>query len=140
MHRIAASNGEVLSTLALDPHLKPMSAPLITRDAVMVLLADEGADYRALIAIEPSLGRIRWRRAAPDRWSTTRIFATEKAVILGTPAGEVTAYCAADGSPAWSHELDGYIRTIGGSDEALYVGTREGTLYAVRPPHSCHAK
>lgn len=138
MHRLAASSGEELSFLKLDPALKPSTAPLLTRDAVLVLLADQEANYRVLVSLDPALGRVNWRRAAPDRWSTTRVFATQKTIFLGTPSGEVTAYCATDGSPAWSHKLSATpIRSIGGTDETLYVGTPQGTLYAIRPPRAC---
>jgi hypothetical protein len=48
------------------------------------------------------------------------------------------AYCLADGAPAWSQKLASVaIRSIGGSDEMLFVGTPAGTLYAIRPPRSC---
>jgi outer membrane protein assembly factor BamB len=138
MHRFAPSDGETLASLELDPTLQPGTAPLITPNSVLVLLADSHAEYRALVSLDPALGRVNWRRAAPDRWTTTRIFATQKTVLLGTPSGEVTAYCAADGSPAWSHKFpDAPIRSIGGSDDMLYVGTLPGTLYAVRPPAAC---
>jgi len=140
MHRTSASNGEVLSSLRLDSTLKPGTAPVITRDGVIVLLSDQGADYRALVSLDPSLARVRWRRAAPDRWSTTRIFVLDQTIVLGTASGEVIGYCAADGSPAWSQKLGGTIRAIGGSDQTLYVGTAQGTLYALRPPRLCGAK
>jgi outer membrane protein assembly factor BamB len=84
------------------------------------------------------LGRVNWRRDAPDRWTTTRVFVTQRTVFLGTPAGEVTAFCAADGSPAWTHKLpQAPIRSIGGTDDTLFVGTPSGALYAIRPPRSC---
>jgi outer membrane protein assembly factor BamB len=135
MHRLAATSGEMLSSLKLDAALKPSSVPMITRDAVLVLLVDGGANYRALVSLDMKLGRINWRRAAPDRWTTTRVFATDTTIVLGTSSGEVTSYCLADGSHAWSHKLSGApIRSIGGTDETLYVGTPEGTLYAIRPP------
>ncbi|PYR89132.1 MAG: hypothetical protein DMF84_25880 [Acidobacteria bacterium] len=138
MHRFAPKDGEILASLELDSKLKPGSVPLITPSGVLVLLADSHAEYRALVSLDPALGRVNWRRAAPDRWTTTRVFATEKTVLLGTPSGEVTAYCAADGSPAWSHKFpDAPIRSIGGSDDMLYVGTLPGALYAVRPPAAC---
>lgn len=138
LHRIATGSGEVLSVLQLDPLLEPGAAPVVTQDAVLVLLVDEGADYRALVSVDPALARIRWRRPAPNRWSTSRIFLTENTIVLGTPSGELIAYCAADGALAWSHTLSAApIRSIGGSDEMLYVGTPEGTLYALRPPPSC---
>jgi outer membrane protein assembly factor BamB len=138
MHRMATSNGAHLSSLKLDETLKPGTAPLLRSDAVLVLLSDRGVDYRALVSVDPMLRRINWRRQALDRWTTTRVFATQKTVVLGTPSGEVTAYCVADGAPAWSHKLSSApIRSVGGTEEMLFVGTPQGTLYAIRPPRSC---
>jgi outer membrane protein assembly factor BamB len=138
MHRLAPNTGEVQSSMSLDAVLKPATAPLITRDAVLVLLTNKQADYKALVSLDPALGRVNWRRDAPDRWTTTRVFATQRTVFLGTPAGEVTAFCAADGSPAWTHKLpQAPIRSIGGTDDTLFVGTPSGALYAIRPPRSC---
>jgi outer membrane protein assembly factor BamB len=138
VYRLDPSTGDIRSSLKLDPTLRPFSAPLLTANAVLVLLADQQAEYRALVSIDPSLGRVNWRQAAPDRWTTSRVFATRRAAFVGTPSGEVAAYCLADGSAAWSHKLaNAQIRSIGGSDEILYVGTPEGTLYAIRPPQFC---
>jgi outer membrane protein assembly factor BamB len=138
MHRVATGSGALLSSLKLDETLKPGTAPLVRSDAVLVLLSDRGADYRALVSLDPAVKQINWRRQAPDRWTTTRVFATQKTVVLGTPSGEVTAYCVADGAPAWSYKLSSApIRSVGGTDETLFVGTPRGTLYALRPPRSC---
>jgi outer membrane protein assembly factor BamB len=138
MHRLAPRDGGQRSSLKLDAALEPGSAPLVTRDALLVLLTDTQANYRALISIDPALGRVHWRRAAVDPWSTTRVFATSRTVVLGTPSGEVTAYCLSDGTVAWSQKLStAPIRSVGGTDQMLFVGTPQGTLYAVRPPRSC---
>jgi len=138
LHRIGVSNGEELASLKLDPALKPSTAPLVSQDAVFVLLADAGAEHRALVSVDPALRGVKWRRLAADRWTTTRVFATSKTIVLGTPSGEVTAYCKSDGSPAWSQKLSTVaIRAIGGTDDILFVGTPQGTLYAVRPPAAC---
>jgi outer membrane protein assembly factor BamB len=138
MHRVAADSGKRLSSLKLDPALKPVSAPLVTPEAVFVLLADQSAEYRALVSLDPELRRANWRRAAPAQWTTSRIFATHRTIVVGTSSGEVMAYCQQDGSPAWSHKLStAAIRSIGGSDHVLYVGTPQGMLYAFRPPASC---
>jgi len=102
-----------------------------------VLLADKGEDIRAVVALDRSLNGVRWRMTAPDRWTTTRVFATPRLVVMGTPKGEVIAYCAADGKQAWSHTVKGTVRSIAGADDALYVGTVEGILYAIRPPAAC---
>lgn len=138
IHRLSAARGEILASLQVDAALKPTAVPVIAGDAAFVLLADAAADYRAVVSLDAGLTRVRWRQAAPERWTTSRVFATSKTIFLGTPSGEVAAYCGSDGSLAWTHKLgDAPIRTIGGSDDVLYVGTRHGTLYAVRPPRSC---
>jgi eukaryotic-like serine/threonine-protein kinase len=138
MHRLSVATGEPLSSLKLDSALKPSSAPLVTEKAVIVLLADEGAEYRAMVALDPALGGVKWRREAPTRWTTSRVFGTANVTIVGGPSGEVTAYCVADGSPAWSHKVPiAPIRSIGGTAEMLYVGTPQGALFAVRPPKAC---
>jgi outer membrane protein assembly factor BamB len=138
MYRLSAANGDVRSSVEIDPALTPISAPVPTGNDVLVLLADRQADYRALVAVDRSVSQVTWRQAAPERWTTSRVFIAERTVWLGTPSGEVMAYCAADGRHAWSHKLaDAPIRSIGGSDGILYVGTARGTLYAIRPPTLC---
>jgi outer membrane protein assembly factor BamB len=138
MHRLEVATGRLLSSLKLDGALQPGAAPLVRPDAVIVLLVDREANYRALVSIDPAATRINWRRAAPDRWTTSRVFATERTIVLGTPSGDVTAFCISDGAPAWSHKLASEpIRSIGGSDELLFVGTPQGALYAVKPPPAC---
>jgi outer membrane protein assembly factor BamB len=128
----------VQSSLNIDSTLKLTSAPALTKDAVLVLLADKDANYREVVSLDPALAGVRWRQTAPDRWSTSRVFATPRTVFVGSPSGEVTAYCAADGSVAWSHKLaNAPIRSIGGTDERLLVGTPSGALYAIRPPRAC---
>ena len=138
IHRLALTTGDVRSSLSIDAVLKPTSVPVLVRDAVLVLLADNEANYRAVVSLDSTLARVRWRRNAPDRWTTSRVFATPRAVFVGAPTGDVTAYCVADGTLAWSHKLaNGPIRSIGGTDERLLVGTPSGTLYALRPPRAC---
>jgi eukaryotic-like serine/threonine-protein kinase len=138
LYRLAASTGEVRSSVKIDEVLTPVSAPLVRKDAIVVLLADKNATYRALVSLDPMLGAVRWRQTAPDGWTTSRVFATDRTVLVGTRTGEITAYCVADGSQAWSHKLGSApIRSIGGSDDTLYVGTPAGTLYALRPSGAC---
>jgi eukaryotic-like serine/threonine-protein kinase len=138
VYRLGFGTGDVRSSLNIDSALKLTSAPALTRDAVLVLLADNEANYREVVSLDPALAAVRWRQTAPDRWTTSRVFATLRTVFVGSPSGEVTAYCAADGSVAWSHKLaNAPIRSIGGTDETLLVGTPSGALYAIRPPRAC---
>jgi outer membrane protein assembly factor BamB len=138
LHRLGASSGEVLSSLKLDGRLKPASAPAVRSDSVLVLLTDPGADYRALVSVDPSLTRVIWRQDARDRWTTSRVFVTDRTAFVGTPAGEVSAVCVETGLPLWSEKIAADpVRSIGGSDDLLFVGTPAGSLYAVRPSQTC---
>jgi outer membrane protein assembly factor BamB len=138
VHRLSVETGKPLSSLKLDSALKPTSAPLVTEQAVIVLLADEGADYRALVALDAALVGVKWRREASPRWTTSRVFVTGGTTVVGGPSGDVTAYCVGDGAPAWAHMAPtGPIRSIGGTAEMLYLGTPQGTLFALRPPKAC---
>ena len=138
MHRLEPSTGAIRGSLKLDSVLTPASVPVITGNAVVVLLVDQKTDYRGLVSLDPTLGRINWRVTPPDRWTTTRPFLAANTIVLGTPSGDVTAYCAADGSAAWSHKLaSAPIRAIGGTDMVLFAGTPQGTLYAIHPTQFC---
>lgn len=134
LYRIDPRNGAVLGSMKLDEKLKPRSVPIVTNDAVLVLLTDEAVDYRALVALDLKLERVRWRLAAPKSWSTSRAFVWNNVVILGTSSGDVVAYSTADASMVWSRSVAGFVRAIGGSGDTLYVSTREGSLYAFRNP------
>lgn len=138
LHRLDARTGEVRSSLKLDSALIPTSLPTASGGELLVLLADQKADYRAVVAVDRALSRVIWKQAATDRWSTSRVFVWRRAIWTGTPDGHVEAYCAADGSRATSMKLSASpIRSIGGSAALLYAGTPTGTLYAIRAQTSC---
>lgn len=103
----------------------------MTGDAVLVLLTDASADYRALVSLDSTLERVRWRVSAPKPWSTSRAFVWHDTVVLGS-GPDVTAYSLADGSRVWSRTVSGSVRSIGASDDMLFESTRQGTLYAFR--------
>jgi len=132
LYRVDSRNGAVLSSLKLDETLRPRSVPVVANDAVLVLLTDEAAEYRALVSMDLKLERIRWRLIAPKAWSTSRVFAWNDAFVVGTTSGEILAYRATDGSIAWSRRVTESIRAIGGSSDTLYVSTSQGSLYAFR--------
>jgi outer membrane protein assembly factor BamB len=64
-------------------------------------------------------------------WSSTRPFFWNGLVLAGNNRGEVHAYRATDGKPVWSHTLKGTVRSFGDADNVLYVGTVEGTIFAL---------
>ena len=138
LYRLDLDTGEIRSSWGTDVVLRPVSAPVPVADAVLLLLSDNQANYRAVVSLNRALTRVRWRRNATDRWTTSRVFATARSGFVGAASGEVTAYCLSDGTPAWSYKLaNAPIRSIGGTDERLFVGTPSGALYALRPPRVC---
>jgi len=140
VHRVDSAKGAIVSSRKVDETLRPASAPVIAGDSVLTLLADDAVGYRVLVLLDQRLDRIGWRQDASSPWSTSRAFHWRDTVVVGTPKGEVAAYCTVDGSPAWSHTVPGRVRAVGGSGDILYIGTVEGTLYAVRPPVVCKPK
>lgn len=138
LYRLDISNGTVLGSLRLDAHLKPSSVPLATGDALLVLLTDQAADYRSLIAVDRGLKAVRWQVAADTNWSTSRVFVWGDVVVLGTSSGDVLTYCRDTGTRAWSRSVKGAVRSIGGAADILLVGTRTGGLYALNAPRTCN--
>jgi outer membrane protein assembly factor BamB len=141
MYRVAGRTGVIQSSLKLgaDASLRPRGVPMATGGAVLVLLADREENFKALVSLDAELGRTRWRQTAATRWHTTRLFVRDDTVILGTPTGEVVSYCLKDGMANGSNTIPGMVRSIGGSDGVLYVGTTEGTLYALDAVPLCLA-
>lgn len=134
IYGIAVRNGEIVGIMGVDSKLKPAGLPVAWGSDLLVLLVDDGNDYRELISLDPNLKKILWRLGATDKWSTSRIFIHQDSVVLGEKSGQVTGYSCSNGQRIWSLSLAGTIRSIGGADGILYVGTTEGNLYAVRPP------
>jgi outer membrane protein assembly factor BamB len=137
MHQVDATRGSVLASLRIDAKLKPRSVPVLAGDSLLVLLTDAGEDYRALVSLDRTLSRIRWRQNADNLWSTSRVFVSHTTAVVGTSSGEVIGYCVADGTKAWSRSVKGPVRSIGGSADALYVTTGDGNLYALNPVSTC---
>ena len=145
LHQVDGKAGKIIRSHRVDPTLRPRSVPIVTGDAVFVLLMDASEDSRAVVSLDRSLERVRWRVAAPDKWSTTRLFVSGTSgnpvsgntLVMGTRTGGVLTYCTSDGAPAWTHTVNGAVRAIGGAENAIYVGTVEGRLFALDPPDAC---
>jgi outer membrane protein assembly factor BamB len=85
-----------------------------------------------LVAVEPSLSAVRWRRASEHGWSTPRAYYWNGEVFVGDAAGNVLGLDPADGSPIESLSVDGQPRSIGTDGDLLFLGTIQGMLYAYR--------
>jgi eukaryotic-like serine/threonine-protein kinase len=130
IHQVDAKSGGIRSSIRLDQTLKPAGLPAISETNIVILLVDAGNDYRAVASVDLTLMKVRWNRAAPEKWTTSRIFLSEKTMVLGR-RGELMGYSCVNGELLWSLPLVGTIRSVGGAEGMLYVGTTEGTLYAL---------
>lgn len=137
IHRVDLSTGTLLASRQLDARLAPRNAPLVEPDALVVQLGNEDDSQQALISVDRSLTRERWRITANEHWTTARAFAWKNTVAVGTAFGHVRAFCTVDGSLAWTHKLRGTVRTIAGADDTLYIGTTTGQVQAMKPPSTC---
>jgi glucose dehydrogenase len=138
--RVDPEQGKVLSSLKVDDTLQPASVPVVSGEDVLVLLVDKSADYRSLVSLDRSVTHVRWRVNAEKNWSTSRAFVWGDLVVLGTPSGELSAYCTETGSKVWSRTIKGRVRSIGGAEDTLLVGTPGGDLYAFKSLSSCSSK
>jgi len=133
VHRIDVRSEKVISSIKADAHFKPTSLPILSNNALMVLLTDDAYDYRGLVSLDLDLGKVQWSRAVTNKWSTSRVFLTGSSVFLGRP-GEIVGYSVATGELSLSFNVTGTVRAIGGADDVIYAGTTEGFLYAVQLP------
>jgi len=140
LHRIRVSDGTVVASRKVDANLKPSGVPFRTADSLLVLLADQAADQRALVSVDPSLNGVRWQATADTNWTTSRVFVWGDLVILGTSSGDVLSYCKDSGARSWTRSVKGPVRSIGGAADTLLIGTRTGGLYALKAPRTCDAK
>ena len=121
-----------------DDQLMPEGLPVAAGGGVIVLFENQSAGLLALVSLDPKLQKIRWRQTTAQSWTTSRIFIWGDTAVVAR-RGDIIAYCAADGSVAWSRSVQGTVRSFGGSRDTLFAGTVEGTVYALGVPRTCRA-
>lgn len=135
LYRLRPETGEVLGFF--DPGGAPYGDLTEAGGCLLALAAagepDESMDPRgpySLACLEPGLEEVRWRYASDRRLSTFRPLAWEGQVIAGG-RDRLVALDLADGSVLWERPVEGVPRGLGASDEALYVGTLGGEVFAL---------
>lgn len=126
--RLAIDDGSVTAELPVDG--MPTGYPLAAGDAVVVLLAT-GMEALDVVAVDEALAGERWRRASEQEWTTARPYLWHGRVLAGTAAGRLAAFALGDGAVDWELELEGRLRGLGSEGDRLFVGTIDGTLYAL---------
>ena len=122
--RLDAATGEIRARLELDDF--PHHSLVPVGDCLVVLIGEPLA-----ACVDPDLREVRWSRATEDEWTTYNPLVLGETVLLGSAAGDLEAINLADGTLAWDIELEGMLRGLGATGDALYVGTFSGTVYAL---------
>lgn len=116
-------NGEITARITTEG--TPTGGLALAGQCLVSLLGED-----ALACYARSLETVRWIRAGPKPWTSSRPYVWKDLALAGNEAGDVFAFRLADGEIAWSESLGETIRGIGTSSEGLYVGTLKGLVFA----------
>ena len=135
LFRLALETGEVLGSFAAAgvPY-----GDLTEGGGCLLVLSAEGeldewmqpSGPFHLACLEPGLERVRWRYTSERELSTFRPLVREGQVIAGG-RDFLIALDVADGGLLWQRPIEGVPRGLGASEEALYVGTLAGKVFAL---------
>lgn len=93
-----------------------------------------GKTKSAVLAFSDEFERVLWSTSSDREWTSEQPHVWKDWVIAGNCKGDVVAYRALDGKPAWADHVKGCVRSFGHDDSTLYIGVQEGTVYAYQPP------
>jgi outer membrane protein assembly factor BamB len=133
IYRLNLESGSVVSSFTVSA--TPVGSITNTGNSLIAFLNSKGGAGGAetLLCLDLALRKARWSQTIQGDWSLTRVHVHRGDVLAGSEAGEVAAYRLTDGAKHWSHIFKGVIRSIGGSDDVLYIGTLNGMVYAFLP-------
>jgi eukaryotic-like serine/threonine-protein kinase len=128
LYRLRQSDGRVLATLQLD--VVPEDAPAPSSRGIYLM------SEKQVMLVDRKITRVLWHADAKSKWTSPRPRLWHGWVIVGDRDGIVYALDEATGAVAWSQKLhDKPIRGIGSDDSMLYIGTIDGQVIALQPPH-----
>jgi outer membrane protein assembly factor BamB len=132
LYRLNAETGAVISELTTEA--KPVGRLAFANDSLLLFLqnASERAGY--IISVDSNLTSVRWKQKSSPDWASERPHLWKDLVVAGNCRGEMTAFRTSDGERQWSLSLKGCIRSIGSSNNMLFAGVQEGTIYAYELP------
>ncbi len=101
--------------------------PVIAGDSLLIFIGE------TLTSMDLSLKKTRWRQKANGKWRTPRPHLWRQSVLVGNEFGNIFAFRISDGRQLWTGTFEGIIRSVGSADQVLYIGTRQGAVYACVP-------
>ncbi len=124
MYRLDQRDGAVFDSILLPA--PPCREPACTEDVVLVYI-----ESKNLACLDSALKEVRWTHKTSDGWGTNRPIVRGPMVYAADDGGRIAGISIEDGVRRDYWQFEGAIRTIGGAEGVLYVGTRSGALYAM---------
>jgi len=123
LYRLDPKMGSV--TADFSAGVAPEGRLLFAEDSLLVFLGEQ-----KLACFDPALKSMRWSESASGPWTSSRPYVWKHAALAGNKRGELFALRISDGIRLWSETFEGMVRGIGSEEDALYVGTIQGRVYA----------
>lgn len=128
IYRLNAETGVIVAELGIEA--TPVGRLAFAADSLFMFLENRSERTGYITSVDPKLTGVRWKQKSSPDWASERPYLWKGLIIAGNCRGEVAAFRASDGEPQWKLNVKGCIRSIGSSDDMLFVGVQEGTVYA----------
>ena len=133
LYRLKSGTGATLADLALEA--TPVGRLTLTDHSLLLFLENRSERSGYIVSVNPNLTTQQWKHKSSPDWASERPHLWNGLVLAGNCRGELNAFRASDGDPQWKVNLKGCIRSVGTSDDMLFVGVQEGTVYALGYKH-----
>lgn len=130
LYRLNPESGATAADLAVEA--TPVGRLTLTDDSLLLFLENRAERSGYILSVDSQLKNEQWQQKSTPDWASERLNVWKGLVLAGNCRGELAAFRASDGAPQWKLNLKGCIRSIGNSDDMLFVGVQEGTVYALR--------
>jgi outer membrane protein assembly factor BamB len=110
----------------------------VEKEYVFGMEKKDGLSRGVLLKFSDEFERVLWTQLAEREWTSDQPHVWRDWVIAGNCKGDMVAYAAEDGKPAWADHVKGCIRSFGHDESTLYIGVQEGTVYAYQPSKLVH--
>ena len=131
IYRLNTETGNIVAELSVEA--LPLGRITLTANGLMALLDNSSERFGYVVSLTADLKPV-WQQKFSPEWASERPHVLGESVIVGNCRGEVAALSPLDGTSQWKLSLKGCIRSIGNSENRLFIGVQEGTIYGYEFP------
>jgi outer membrane protein assembly factor BamB len=128
LYRLKAETGKTIAEFLVAA--PPVGRLAFTGDSLILFLENRAERSGYILSVIPDLTKLRWQQKSSPEWASEQPNVFGELVIAGNCRGETAAFRASDGAPQWKLNLKGCIRSVGSSENRVFVGVQEGPVYA----------